>query len=207
MTFWVISQTYSALDNPWNFRGATMAALCSRAGLVGPVPKGRWRFSWTNRRYGRILSSLTWTKHETPIKWMEASLFSCSKKQRPTQYSVRMMFSEAYDSDGVILHHTAPPRQTVNTVYFCSFLQTTFVQRSGKNDDTWWYGISSFFMTMQGVTPLLLSRISCAIGNGGFWSIIRTPQIRFHAITIFSPKWKDHGEGPGTTQEMNLTVL
>ena len=29
----------------------------------------------------------------------------------------------------------------------------------------------SFFTTMQEVTPLLLSRISCAAGNGRFWNI------------------------------------
>ena len=28
-----------------------------------------------------------------------------------------------------------------------------------------------------------------------------------HAIMISSPKWKNHCEGPGTTQEMNLSVL
>ena len=32
---------------------------------------------------------------------------------------------------------------------------------------------SSFFMAMQGVTPLL-SRTSCAAGNGRFWNIHRT---------------------------------
>ena len=36
-----LPQTCSALGTPWNFRGATMAPLCSRTGLVGLVPKGR----------------------------------------------------------------------------------------------------------------------------------------------------------------------
>ena len=56
------------------------AALCSRTGHIGPVPKGRWRLSWTNRHYGRNLRSLIRTKPETPIKWMEASRFSLSKE-------------------------------------------------------------------------------------------------------------------------------
>ena len=41
---------------------------------------------------------------------------------------------------------------------------------SGENDDTWWYTTPSFFMTRQGVTPLL-SQNSCAAGNGRFWNI------------------------------------
>ena len=44
---------------------------------------------------------------------------------------------------------------------------------SGENDDTWWYGTPSI-MTMQGVTPLLLSRTFCAADNGRFWNIHRT---------------------------------
>ena len=35
----------------------------------------------------------------------------------------------------------------------------------------------SFFMTIQGVTPLLLSRTSCTAGNGRFWIIHRTNPI------------------------------
>ena len=37
--------------------------------------------------------------------------------------------------------------------------------------NTGWYRTASFFMTMQGVTPLLLSRTSCAASNGRFWNI------------------------------------
>ena len=59
-----LPQTCRALDNPRNFRGATMGTLCNRTGLVGRVPKGRWRLSWTNRRYGRNLGSLIRTKLE-----------------------------------------------------------------------------------------------------------------------------------------------
>ncbi|PNF41423.1 hypothetical protein B7P43_G14125 [Cryptotermes secundus] len=36
------------------------------------------------------------------------------KKVRPTQSNVKAMFIVAYDTDGVILHHTVPQRQTVN---------------------------------------------------------------------------------------------
>ena len=46
---------------------------------------------------------------------------------------------------------------------------------SGENDDSWWYRTASFFMTMQGVT--LLSRNSCAAGNGRFWNFHRTHPI------------------------------
>ena len=58
---------------------------------------------------------------------------------------------------------------------------------SAENDDTWWYRTLSFFMTMQGVTPLL-SRTSCAAGNGRLWNIYRTQPIWVHVITISLPK-------------------
>ena len=78
-----LPQTCRALNTPWNFRCATLSLLRSRKGLVGPVPKGRWRLAWTNRRYGRNLGSLIRTKLETPIKWMEASRFFSSKVSAP----------------------------------------------------------------------------------------------------------------------------
>ena len=56
-----LPQTCSALDIPWNFTGATMALLFSRTGLVGPVPKGRWRL------FGRIFTmDETWVRSYEP---------------------------------------------------------------------------------------------------------------------------------------------
>ena len=71
------------LDTSWNFRGTTMAPLCSRTGLVGPVTKGKWWLSWTNHRYGQNLCSFIRIKLETPMKWMGASQFSSSKESTP----------------------------------------------------------------------------------------------------------------------------
>ena len=71
---------------------------------------------------------------------------------------------------------------------------TTFVQRSGENNDTWWYRTPSFFMKMQGVTPLLSSRTSCAAGNGRFWNI--------HLTTRCECKVKDQ-----VSYSYNITVL
>ena len=76
-------RTCSALDIPWNFRVVTLAPLCIRKGLFGPVPNGRWRLSWKNRRYGRNLCSLLRTELKTSIKWKEVSLFSSSKESAP----------------------------------------------------------------------------------------------------------------------------
>ena len=99
-----------------------------------------------------------------------------------------MTFIAAYDFDGVILHHAIFSRQTINrapTVRPCS---PTFVQHSGEKKTT--LGgtePSTFFMTVQEVAPLLLSRISCVAGNGRFWKItILTRWV--HAITISLPK-------------------
>ena len=36
-----LQQIFIELHNPRHFQGATIAPLCSRTGLVGPVPKGR----------------------------------------------------------------------------------------------------------------------------------------------------------------------
>ena len=65
----------------------------------------------------------------------------------------------------------------------------------------------ALFMTMQGVTPLLLPRTSCAAGNGRFWNIHRIHPIWVRAIMLSSPEWKNHCEGTGITQEVNLSVL
>ena len=75
-----LPQTCIVFNIPWNFQDAAMAPVCSDTKPVGPLPKGRWRLSWTNRRYGRNLGSLIRTTLKTPIKWMEASRFSSSKK-------------------------------------------------------------------------------------------------------------------------------
>ena len=171
-----------------------MAPLCSRTGLVGPVPKGRRRLSWMNRRYKRNLDSFIWTNIEMPIKWMEASRLFSSKESRPTQCTVKVMFIEVYDIDRVIMHHALLPRQMVNAAYYSRSCCTTFVQRSGENGETWWHRTSSFFMTMRGVTPLLLSQTSCAVGSGRFWNIHRSHSIWVHAIMISSSKWKNHCE-------------
>ena len=45
------------------------------------------------------------------------------KKVRPTQCAVKVMFFVTYEIDGVILHHAVPPRQTVDTDYYCTFLR------------------------------------------------------------------------------------
>ena len=152
---------------------------------------------------GRIVAmDETWARSYEPIlksqsnEWKHAG--SRPKKVRPIQFIVKVKFIVAYDIDGVILHHAVLPRQTVNAAY---------VHSSGENDDTWWYRTPSFFMTMQGVTPLLLSRSSCAAGDGRLWNIHRTHPIWVHTIAICSSKWNNHCEGPGTTQEMNVSVL
>ena len=202
-----LPQTSSALDTPWNFWGTTMAPLCSRIGLVGLVPKGRWRLSWKNRCYGWNLGSLIRNKFETLIQWMQASQFSSSKKSVP--YT---MFCEGNVHCG-IWHwwvNTAPcytskpdgKRCLLFHIPAALLLSSTQEKRrrlvvqnpiilhdNAKNQ------------TAAAVMDLLCS------GNGRFWYIHRTHLIWIHAITISSPKRKNHCEGSGTTQEMNLPVL
>ena len=201
----MLPQTCSVLDIPWNVRGAKMAPLCSRTGHVGPVPKGRWRLSSTNRRYGRNMGSLIWNKIGTPIKRMEASRFTSSKESAPNticcEDDVHWSVRHWWDNTALRCTSKADGKR-------CPLLHSTiFFQRSGENDDIWWYRTSSFLMTMQAGTPLLLSRTSCAAGNGRFCNIHCTHPIWIHAITIFSPKRNNHCEGLCTIQEMNLSML
>ena len=185
----------------WNFWGATVAPLCSCTNPFGPVPKGRWWLSWTTP--GLAHMNQIWNANQ-----MNGSIrFSSFKQSAP--YS---MCCEGDVHCGIwhcwgILHHAVPPRQVVNAAYYCTFLQHHLHPALRRNDNIWLYRTPSFFMTMQGVTPLLLSQISCAAGNGRFWNIHHTHPIWVHVIMISLPKWKNHCEGCGTTQEMSLSLL
>ena len=155
-----------------------MTPLCSRTGLVGPVPKRRWRLSWTNHCYGRNLSSLIYApklKNQSN-EWKHPGS-PRPKKVRPTQCAVKVVFIVVYDIDGVILHHALPQRQMVNVVYYCTFLQQHLRPRSGENYDSWWYGTPSFFMTMQGVTPLRRHGSLAPLAMG--YSVISTVLTRY----------------------------
>ena len=137
---------------------------------------------------------------EMPIKWIEASRFSSSKKVLPIQCAAKVMFIVAYDIDA---DNTAPrctSKQTVNAAYYCTFLPHHLhpaLRRKRRH------------LMVQ--NPIILhdnarSHTVAAV-NGRFWNIHRTHLIRIHAITISSPKWKNHCEGRSTIQEMNLSVL
>ena len=111
--------------------------------------------------------------------------------------------------------HTNQPTKTglmdtclgTRTSYRGEKVKSTTCLKASRRKWLIWFDLTPpFFMIMQGVT-LLLSRTSDATGNGRFWNIRRTHPIWVHAITISSPKWKNYCEVPGTTQEMNLSVL
>ncbi|KAJ4447154.1 hypothetical protein ANN_09155 [Periplaneta americana] len=82
-----------------------------------------------NNFLGRIVAmDETWTRSYEPNLKCQSNEWNhlgspCPKEVRPTQSAVKEMFIVAYDIDGVILHHAAPPRQTVNVDYYCRFLQ------------------------------------------------------------------------------------
>ena len=132
-TFWVTANL-QRFEYLWNFRDATMAPLCSRTGLVGSVPKGRWRLSWTNRSYERNLGSLIQIRLETPVKWMETSLFSSSKG------STSYILCEDDVHCGVWLWwgntaHAVHQRQTLNAAYYKS---VTLQPRRPKTNWSGW---------------------------------------------------------------------
>ena len=100
------------------------------------------------------------------------------KKVRPTQCAVKVMFIVAYDTDGVVLHHAVSPRETVNAAYyFYTFLQHHFRPALRRKRRCLVVHNPSFFVAMEGVTPLLVPRSSFAAGNGRFWNIHRTHSI------------------------------
>ena len=108
-------QTCSVLDTPWNFRGATMAPLCSLTGFIGPVPKGRWRLSWTK-------SVLDHTNQTWNAKQMNGSI-QVHLVQSAPYTPTKVMVIVAYHTDWVILHQAVPARQTLNDAYYSTFLQ------------------------------------------------------------------------------------
>ena len=133
---------------------------------------------------------------EMPVKWMEASWFSSSKENAP--YS---MCCEG-DVHCGIWHwwsNTAPRCTSKIDSKFCLLLHgpaaPPLSSAQEKTNNTWWCRTLSFFMTMQGVAPLLLSRTFCAADNGRFWNVHRTHPIWVHAITFSSLKrknlWRD----------------
>ena len=69
---------------------------------------------------------------------------------------------------------------------------------SGENDDTWCYRTPSFFMTMQGITPLL-SRTLCTLAMGD--SETCTVLNRYESMRLRSLRQseKNYCEGSGTT--------
>ena len=136
---------------------------------------------------------------------MEASRFSSSKESAPyimcCECDVHCGVWHWWDNTA----HTVPPRQTVNAAYYCKFLYHLPPALRRKRRHLVVENLS-FFMIMQGVLPLL-SQTSSAPGNGRFWNIHPTHPKWVHAIMISSPKWKNHCDGSGITQEMNLSEL
>ena len=118
-----LPQTCSALDTQQNFRGPTVAPLCSRTVLL----------DWYQREGDDILGRIV-AMDEIWARSYEGNLKRQSngwkhpgsphpKKVCATQCAVKVMFIVAYDNDGVILHHAVPPTKTVSAAYYCTFFQ------------------------------------------------------------------------------------
>ena len=163
----------------------------------------------TKRRVATFLAELSlWTKpgpahmNQTwNASQMEASWFSSSKESAPCTMCCEDdvhcgMWHWWCGNTASCCTSKVDGKRCLLTARSCS---TNFVQRSGENDDTWWYRTPSFIMTMQGFIPLLLSWTSCAGGNERFWNIIvliqyeehhLTYPVWVHAITWFTQTWK-----------------
>ena len=198
----VLPANLQRVGYPLNLLSAATTPLCSCIGLGVPVPKGRWRLSWT--KPGLVHTNQTWN-----VNQMNGSILVLVVQRKCALRNVMWSWCSLWRM--TLLDNTAP-HCTVKADGTCCLqlhvpaCSTTFVQHSGEND-TWWYRTPSFFMTMQGVTPQLLSRTCYVAGVGRFWNIHHTHPIWVHAITISWPKWKNHCEGPGTTQKTNLSVV
>ena len=88
----------------------------------------------------------------------------------------------------VVLHHAVPPGQTVNAAYYCTFLEYHIRPALWRKRRILVvkYPIILHDNARIHTAALILSRISCAAGNGRFWNIHRTHPIRIHGITISS---------------------
>ena len=116
MTVWV-STNLQCIEYPMKFlrcnNGTTMQSH---------------RSCWIGTK-GKVMTFLdeTWANSYKPNfkyqfnEWKHPS--SRPKKVHPIQCAVKVMFTVVYDTDRVTLHHTVPWRQTVNTAYYCTFLQ------------------------------------------------------------------------------------
>ena len=116
----------------------------------------------------------------------------CPKKVHPTKCAVKMMFIVVYVTERVILHQycTSKADGKRSLLLHVSAASTS----SSAQEKT---------MTQGGTNPHH-SSWHCKESHCWQWEIHCTHSIWGHAITISSPKWKNHYEGPGTTQEMNL---
>ena len=104
-----------------------MAPLCSRTALVGPVPKGRWRLSWN------VL-----VKESAPYTMCCDDNVHCDVWHWWSITAPRFT-TKADGKCSLLLHVPAAPASS---------------SAQEETTDTWWYRSLSFFMTMQGVTPL-----------------------------------------------------
>ena len=182
-----------------------MVPLCSRIGFVGPVPKVMWGLSWTNRRYGRNLGSLIWTKPVKSIKWMDASRFALSKESVPytmcckgdIQCGVRHSWgntaprctSKRDGKRSLLLHFPASPP-------FSSAQEKTTKLGGTESHHSSWQCKEPHRCCCHGpLAPL-------EMGDSG----ISTVLTRYEFMWLW-PLRQNHSEGLDTTQEMDLSVL
>ena len=121
------------------------------------------------------------------------------KKVRPTQCAVKVMFIVEYENNGVILHHAVPPRRAVNAAYNCKFLQHHLRPALRWKLRHLVVQNPSFFMIMQGVTPLLLSQTSCTAGTSTVLTQcesmrLRSRSARQNEITLRGTRYNTRDE-------------
>ncbi|KAJ4445749.1 hypothetical protein ANN_12434 [Periplaneta americana] len=101
---------------------------------------------------------------------------------------VKVMFIVAYDIDGVILHHTVPPRQTVNADYYCRFLQHHL--RPALRSKRRHLGVQNPIILHDNARSHTAAAVKDLLRRWQ-WEILEHPPYSpdmIHAITIFSPK-------------------
>ena len=109
-----------------------MTPLCTCTGLVG------WYQMKDDYFLGQIIAmDEIWARSYEPNlkclsnEWKHPGS-PHPKKMRPTQCSVKLIFIAVYEIDGVILHHTIPPRHMVNAAKYCTFLHHHLRPGSGE---------------------------------------------------------------------------
>ena len=193
-----LPQTFRELDTPrYNNGTAKKSHRLCWSGTKGKVTTFLDESSlWS--KPGVAHTNQTWNANQ-----INANFPVLIQRMRPTQCAVKVMFIVAYDINGPRCTSKANGKR-------CLLLHVPAgsPSSSAQGKTTTLGGTEPHYSSWQCKEP---HRCCChgplAPLTVWFCYIYRAQPIWAHAISISSSKWKNHCEGPGATQDMNLHML